>query len=116
MKGHRIETIRIMSDWIGVGVIALIILLGLIGLYFLSRPYEVTQEEFEKRAHEGPGLINAGMIGLQKILEPGAKKAIEAQEDLRRGRYNKEDDSGEPPEAGHDANDANEGNDTKDVN
>src|SRR5713226_2550256 len=89
-----------MNDWIGLGVIALIVLGALCGLYYLSRPYDVTPEEFEKRAREGPGLISAGMIGLQKMLEPGAKKAIEAQEDLRRGRYNKEDDSGEPPEPG----------------
>jgi hypothetical protein len=41
---------------------------------------------------EGPGLISAGMIGLQKLLEPGAKKATEIQADLRAGRYNKEDD------------------------
>jgi hypothetical protein len=97
-----------MSDWIGVGVIALIILCGLFGLYYLSRPYDVTPEEFEKRAREGPGLISAGMIGLQKMLEPGAKKAIEAQEDLRRGRYNKEDGSGEPPEPGHETDDSKE--------
>jgi len=45
-------------------------------------------------------LISAGMIGLQKILEPEAKKSIEVQEDQRRGRYNKEDGSGDPPEPG----------------
>src|SRR5881394_3308910 len=91
------------NDLIGLGVIAGIILLAIVGLYYLSRPYDVTPEEFEKRAQEGPGLISAGMIGLQKILEPGAKKAIEAQEDLRAGRYNKEDDSGDPPEPGSEA-------------
>jgi hypothetical protein len=90
-----------MNDWIGLGVIALVILCGLYGLARLTKPYDVTPEEFEKRAQEGPGLISAGMIGLQKMLEPGAKKAIEAQQDLRRGRYNKEDGSGEPPEPGN---------------
>jgi hypothetical protein len=89
-----------MNDWIGIGVIAAIILLALYGLLRLSKPYDVTPEEFEKRAQEGPGLISAGMIGLQKMLEPGAKKASEVQEDLRRGRYNKDDESGDPPEAG----------------
>ncbi|MCU1267533.1 MAG: hypothetical protein JWM21_3851 [Acidobacteria bacterium] len=90
-----------MNDLIGLGVIAVIVLLAVYGLYVLSKPYDVTPEEFEKRAQEGPGLISAGMIGLQKMLEPGAKKASEVQEDLRRGRYNKEDESGDPPEAGH---------------
>jgi len=89
-----------MSNWIGLGIIGLVVLGALYGLYQLSKPYEVSSEEFEKRAREGPGLISAGMIGLQKMLEPGAKKAVEAQQDLRRGRYNKEDGSGEPPEPG----------------
>jgi hypothetical protein len=88
------------NDLIGLGVIGGIVLLAILFLYYLSRPYDVTPEEFEKRAQEGPGLISAGMIGLQKFLEPGAKKAIEVQEDLRAGRYNKKDDSGDPPEPG----------------
>jgi hypothetical protein len=89
-----------MHDLIGLGIIALVVLCGLYGLSRLGKPYDVTPEEFEKRAQEGPGLISAGMIGLQKMLEPGAKKAIEAQQDLRLGKYNKEDGSGEPPEPG----------------
>ena len=89
-----------MSDLIGLGVIAVIVLGAIGGLYYLSKPYDVTPEEFERRARQGPGLASAGLIGLQKILEPGAKKAIEAQEDLRAGRYNKEDGSGDPPEPG----------------
>jgi hypothetical protein len=89
-----------MHDLIGLGVIAVVVLGGLYGLSRLGKPYEVTPEEFEKRAQAGPGLISAGMIGLQKMLEPGAKKAIEAQQDLRAGRYNKEDGSGDPPEPG----------------
>ena len=90
-----------MHDLIGLGIVALVILVALFSLSRLSKPYEVTPEEFEKRVKEGPGLISAGMIGLQKMLEPGAKKAIEAQQDLRRGKYNKEDGSGEPPEPGN---------------
>ena len=89
-----------MSNWIGLGIFLLVILAALFGLYQLSKPYDVTPEEFEKRAKEGPGLASAALIGLQKMLEPGAKKAIEAQEDLKAGRYNKEDGSGEPPEPG----------------
>ena len=89
-----------MNDLIGIGVIAAIALCGLYGLHRLSKPYDLTPEEFERRAQEGPGLISAGMIGLQKMLEPGAKKASEVQEDLRQGRYNKADESGDPPEAG----------------
>lgn len=89
-----------MSNWIGLGIFVFVILAALFGLYQLSKPYEVTPEEFEKRAREGPGLASAALIGLQKMLEPGTKRAIEAQEDLKAGRYNKEDESGEPPEPG----------------
>ena len=89
-----------MSDWIGLGIIALVVLCGLFGLARLSRPYDVTPGEFEKRAQQGPGLLSAGVMGLQKILEPAAKKAAEVQEDLRQGFYEEEEESGEPPDSG----------------
>ncbi len=90
-----------MSDLIGLGVIAVIVLLAIYGLHVLSKPYEVTSEEFEKRVQEGPGLISAGVIGLQKMLEPGANNAIEVHEDLRQGRRRNDDEAGEPPEKLH---------------
>ena len=89
-----------MSNWIGLGIFVLVILAALFGLYQLSKPYEVSPEEFERRAREGQGLASAALVGLQKILEPGVKKAEEVQGDLRAGRYNKEDGSGDPPEPG----------------
>ena len=89
-----------MNDWIGLGIIAFLVLCGVFGLWFLSKPYDVTVEEFEKRAKEGPGLLGAGLVGIQKALDPAMQKAVEAQEDLKRGRYNKEDESGDPPESG----------------
>ena len=91
-----------MSDWIGLAIVAFLVLCGLFALSRLGKPYEVSVEEFEKRAKEGPGLLGAGLVGLQKALDPAMDKAVEAQEDLKRGRYNKEDDSGDPPEAGDD--------------
>ncbi len=56
-------------------------------LIYLSRPYETTTEEFEKRAAEAPSLLSAGFVGLQKILDPATTKAVIAQEDLREGRF-----------------------------
>ena len=94
-----------MSDWIGIGVILFIVLCGLLGLWGLSRPYNVSVEEFEKRAQEGPSLMSAGLSGLQKFLDPAVAKAAEVQEDLRQGRYDKKDQSGDPPEAGDDNDD-----------
>jgi|ERR1700752_2223853 len=98
-----------MSDWIGLGIIAFLVLCGLFGLSRLSKPYDVTTEEFERRAQEGPGLLGAGLVGIQKALDPAMQKAVEAQEDLRQGRYNGEQESGDPPEAG-------DGNDQKVIN
>jgi hypothetical protein len=89
-----------MNDWIGLGIIGFIGLCALFGWWGLSKPYNVTPEEFEKRASEGPGLISAGLVGLQKALDPAMEKAVAAQEDLKQGRYDGEQGSGEPPEAG----------------
>jgi hypothetical protein len=89
-----------MSDWIGLLVIGFLLLFGIIGLAQLSKPYDVTPEEFEKRAQEGPGLLGAGLIGIQKALDPAVEKAAAVQEDLKQGRYDGEQGSGEPPEAG----------------
>lgn len=91
-----------MSDWIGLAIVVFLIICGLFGLSRLGKPYDVSVEEFEKRAKEGPGLIGAGLVGLQKALDPAVEKGVEAQEDLKRGRYNSEDESGDPPEAGDD--------------
>ena len=99
-----------MSDWIGLGIIVFLVLCGLFGLSRLGKPYDVSTEEFEKRAQEGPGLLGAGLVGLQKALDPAMEKAVEAQEDLKRGRYNKEDESGDPPEGGDDRKEASNDN------
>lgn len=89
-----------LKDWIGLAVIVLLVLCGLFGLHQLSKPYDVSVEEFERRAKEGPGLIGASLVTLQKALDPATEKAVEAQEDLKQGRYDGEQGSGEPPEAG----------------
>ena len=91
-----------MSDWIGLAIVAFLVLCGLAALSRLGKPYDVSVEEFEKRAQEGPGLISAGLTGLQKALDPSKGKSVEVLEDLKQGRYNKEDESGDPPEAGDD--------------
>jgi len=91
-----------MNDWIGLAIIGFVILCGLLGLWGLTKPYDVSVEEFERRAQEGPGLISAGLVGLQKALDPSKEKAVEVIEDLKQGRYNGEQESGDPPEAGDD--------------
>jgi len=89
-----------MSDWIGVAVIGFIVLCGVVGVWLLSKPYQVSVEEFEKRAHEAPSLLSAGVVGLQKILDPATAKAVETQEDFKEGRFDSEQAKGDGPEAG----------------
>jgi hypothetical protein len=89
-----------MNDWIGLAIIGFLVLCGLFGLSRLSKPYDVSVEEFERRAQEGPGLLGAGLVGIQKALDPSKEKAVEVLEDLKQGRYDGEQGAGEPPDAG----------------
>jgi hypothetical protein len=89
-----------MNDWIGLAVIGFIVVGGLAFLVWLSRPYEVTTEEFEKRAAEAPSLLSAGFVGLQKILDPATAKAVIAQEDFKEGRFDVKQAKGDGSEAG----------------
>ena len=90
------------SDWIGVGVIALVIIGGLILLSQITKPYDVKdEEEFQRRKQLGAR--TAGLMGLQQILDPAAKKSVEVQQDLRRGIYDDEEEPDDPLEAGVEA-------------
>jgi hypothetical protein len=91
-----------MNDWIGLAILGLLVVFGIFGLSRLSKPYDISTEEFERRAQEGPGLLGAGLIEIQKVLDPAAEKAAVVQEDLKQGRYDGEQESGDPPDAGDD--------------
>ena len=84
-----------MSDWIGLGIIILLLGGAFVGLSILGKPYEVSPEEFEKRAHESRGLLSAGLLGLQQYLDPAAGKAAEVQEDFKQGYLDGEQESGD---------------------
>ena|SRR5205814_3709143 len=91
-------------DWIGIAIIALIVIGGLLLLNQITKPYNVkTEEEFQQKRREGAGLLNAAMLGLQQTLDPAVKKAAEVQQDLRRGVYDDEEEPDDPPEAGAEA-------------
>jgi hypothetical protein len=85
-----------MNDWIGLGII--ILLLGG-GFYALMRANEprapLTEEEFQKRVDESASMLSAGISGLQGILDPSAKKAQAVIEDMRQGYYDGEQESGD---------------------
>ncbi len=90
------------ADWIGIGIIALVIVGGLLLLNQITKPYNVKdEEEFQRRRREGGRAT--GLMGLQQILDPAAKKSVEVQQDLRRGIYDDEEEPDDPPEAGADA-------------
>src|SRR2546430_14057197 len=86
------------SEWIGLGVIALVIVGGLLLLNQITKPYDVKdEEEFQRRKQMGAR--TAGLIGLQQILDPADRKSVEVQQDLRRGIYDDEEEPDDPPEA-----------------
>ena len=92
------------GDWIGLGVVALVIVGGLLLLNQITKPYDVKDEdEFERRRKEGAGVMTAGLMGLQGILDPAVKKSAVVQQDLRRGIYDDEEEPDDPPEAGAEA-------------
>jgi hypothetical protein len=89
-----------IGDWIGLGVILLVLAGALVGLARLGRPPErVSAEEFERRVQEARGTTRAGAFAgihaLQKLLNPRAAEAVEAQRDLRAGFYDEKEQGGE---------------------
>jgi hypothetical protein len=95
-----------MGDWIGLGVIVLVLAGCLWGLSHLGKTREpMSEEEFERRAAESRGTMSAGAAGLmyalQKLMNPKAAEAVEVQKDLKAGFYNAEHgESGEGGEGG----------------
>ncbi|MGH9901169.1 MAG: hypothetical protein ACRD68_04935 [Pyrinomonadaceae bacterium] len=99
-----------MGDWIGLGIIVLVLAGGLAGLARLGTPREpLTPDEFERRVREGPGSMSAGVAGamyaLQKLMNPKAAEAVEVQKYLRAGYYDDVEASGEGDEPGAAAGD-----------
>ena len=90
-----------MGDWIGLGVIVLVVVGALVGLSFLGKkPKPLTEEEYEQRVREAPGLLSAGVLSIQKVLDPGAAKAEAVQQDLRAGYYDDQEEEGDGDEPG----------------
>ena len=94
-----------MSDWIGLGVIVLVVVGAVVGLSYLGRkPKPLTAEEYEKRVAEAKGLARGmaagGLTGLDKFLNPGAAKAVEVQQDLKAGYYDDQEEEGEGDKPG----------------
>ena len=89
-----------MNDWLKLLFLILLVLGAWYGLHVLSRPRKLSEQEFEHRIGLGRSLVNAGMFELQKFLNPQAAKSIEVVKDLKGGKYNKKQNSGDGEEAG----------------
>jgi hypothetical protein len=94
-----------MSDWIGLGIIALVAVGALAGLSYLGKkPKPLTAEEYEKKVAEARGITRGaavvGMTALDKFVNPNAIKAVEVQQDLRAGYYDDREEEGEGDEPG----------------
>lgn len=88
------------SDWIGLGVIVLVLAASLWGLSHLGKTREpMSEEEFEKRAAEARGTMSAGVAGvmyaLQKLMNPKAAEAVEVLKDMKAGHYDESEQAGE---------------------
>ncbi|MFN2483048.1 MAG: hypothetical protein ABR554_16445 [Pyrinomonadaceae bacterium] len=87
-----------MSDWIGLGVFLVVIVVALVASAQLGKPRKkMSVEEFEERARSGGGMA-AGMFSLQKLMNPRAAKSVEVLQDLKSGYYNKKKVPGEGDE------------------
>jgi hypothetical protein len=88
-----------MNDWIGLTVIVFIIVSGLCAASRLGAPPEkISPEEFERRVKEG-ATTRAAMFALQQWLHPKAAQAVEVQQDLKHGYYNKKKIPGDGDDA-----------------
>jgi|SRR5918912_564855 hypothetical protein len=95
-----------MNDWIGLGIIILIVGGGFYALMRANEPRApLTEEEFQKRAHEGRGLAGAGVNALQQFFDPATKRAEEVVQDLRQGYYDGEQESGDGNDTTPDSDD-----------
>lgn len=90
-----------MGDWIGLGVIVLVVVGALVGLSQLGKTRKpLTEEEYEQRVREAPGLLSVGVLSIQKVLDPGAAKAEAVQQDLKAGYYDDQEEEGDGDEPG----------------
>ena len=89
-----------MGDWIGLGIILLVVVGALVGISYLGRkPKPMTVDEYEQKVAEARGTTRAaalaGMNALNRMINPKAVEAVEKQKDLQAGYYNDEQSKGE---------------------
>ncbi|HEX8921277.1 MAG TPA: hypothetical protein VF766_07345 [Pyrinomonadaceae bacterium] len=87
------------NDLVWTLVALLILLWGAYGLYRISRPVSLTEQEYDERLRKGSGIargaMNAGFYAIQQWLHPKAAEAVAIQKDLREGYYDSQQTSGD---------------------
>jgi hypothetical protein len=94
-----------MGDWIGLGIIVLVVVGAVVGLSYLGKkPKPLTEEEYEQRVAEAKGTTRgaaiAGLSALDTFVNPKAAKAVAVQQDLKAGYYDDQEKEGEGDEPG----------------
>jgi hypothetical protein len=94
-----------MGDWVGLGIIVIVVVGALVGMSYLGRkPKQLTTDEYERRVAEAKGTTRgaaiAGLYAMQKLLNPKAVEAIEVQRDLKAGFYNDAEKKGDGDDEG----------------
>src|ERR1700755_510236 len=89
-----------MGDWIGLGIILLVVVGALVGMSYLGRrPKQLSVDEYEQRVAEARGTTRAAAVGglhaRNKMINPTAVEAVEKQKDLQAGYYNDAETKGE---------------------
>jgi hypothetical protein len=87
------------NDFIGLSFLLLLFVVALYGLHRVSKPRDLTQEEYLKRLKKSSGIargaINALMYPLQELWHPKAVEAVHIIKDVRQGYYDGQQESGE---------------------
>ncbi len=78
-----------MEDWIGFGIIILLVCFAVFGLKLLSVEKTRTEDEFEKGAAEGASMGGAFLNAVNGMLNPGVKKGDKAVIELKQGARRK---------------------------
>lgn len=95
-----------MNDWLGLGIIILLVGGGFYALMRANEPRApLTEEEFQKRAQEGRGLAGTSVNALQQFFDPATKRAEAVIQDMRQGYYDGEQESGDDNDTTPDSSD-----------
>ena len=78
-----------MNDWIGLGILVLLVVGAVVGLRALARPRHRTAAEFERSAAENTTMVGAMLNALHDVTDPGAMRAKEVRMQMKDGTFRK---------------------------